>query len=121
MCHITVLIASSDILYLLKTLLSAVIIVLVSEIAGRMPKVGALILSLPIVTVVALIFVWLKEKNLEPIVILSREMFVLVPIGLTLFLPLAFSESLNLDFWPALLLGIIFCAIFLGAYFKIFV
>ena len=106
-------------LYFLKIISSAVIITFVSEISGRMPKIGALILSLPVVSIIAMIFIWLKEKNLEPIVILSREMFVLVPIGLILFMPLAFGEALGLglNFWAALGLGIVLCGFALSFYF----
>ncbi|MDX1580797.1 MAG: DUF3147 family protein, partial [Alphaproteobacteria bacterium] len=46
-------------LYLaLKTLISAVIIVIVSEVAKRSPAFGALIASLPLVSVLGMIWLW---------------------------------------------------------------
>lgn len=103
-----------DAMFLLRIIISALIIAAVSQIAGKMPKIGALILSLPIVTIIAIIFTYLKDENLNSIAILSREMFILVPIGLILFIPLAFSDQWNLNFWSALIVGIIGTSLALG-------
>lgn len=92
--------------FLIRILISAIIIATVTEIAGKMPKIGALILSLPVVTIIAIVMIWIKEGEIEPIVQMSREMFILVPIGLILFVPLAFAANWNLGFWSALFIGI---------------
>lgn len=89
-----------------KALIAAVIIVTVSEIANRLPRVGALLLSLPLVSLLAFVFTWTKHEDLTTISRLARETLILVPLGLPFFLPLAFSDRLGLTFWPAFLTGI---------------
>lgn len=38
---------------------------------------------------------------------MSRETLVLVPLGLPLFVPLAFADRLGIGFWTALIAGIL--------------
>ncbi len=52
-------------------------------------------LTLPIVSIVAFIAVWDKDQELNTVARLARETLVLVPLGLPLFIPLAFSEGCN--------------------------
>ena len=95
------------VLYLARVLIAAVVIVGVSEVAGRMPRIGALILSLPITSMLAFIFTWAHDRNIATISTLSRETLILVPLTLVFFVPLAFAERLQINFWLAFLLGTI--------------
>ena len=45
-------------LYAVKIFISAAVIVLVSEIVGGSPRFGGLILSLPIVSILAFVMTW---------------------------------------------------------------
>lgn len=90
-----------------KVGLSAVIIAIVSGISERFPRAGALILSLPIVSVLAFAFYWNDHHDLSGVSRLARETLILVPLGLPFFVPLAFSDRLGLDFWPAFLVGVL--------------
>lgn len=72
-----------------KYLITAFIIVLVSEIAKRSDKVGALISSLPLVTILVLIWLYLENQSIEKIsnhafytfwyVIPTLPMFLIIP------------------------------------------
>jgi len=74
---------------ILKYLITAFIIVLVSEIAKRSDKVGALISSLPLVTILVLIWLYLENQSIEKIanhafytfwyVIPTLPMFLIIP------------------------------------------
>ena len=77
-------------LYVLKVLISALIIVLVSEISKRLPSLGALIASLPLVSVLGMIWLWFETQDNKLLaehsmatfwfVIPSLPMFVLIPV-----------------------------------------
>lgn len=103
---------------LIKALTSAGIIVAVSEIAPRFPRWGAVLLSLPIVSLLAFLWTWLDERSLPAISRLARETLVLVPLGLPFFIPLALCERLHLGFWSALALGAGLATVTVGAWLR---
>lgn len=89
-----------------RVAIAVVTIVAVSEISSRFPRLGALLLSLPLVSLLAFTMSWSQHRDLPAIGRLARETLVLVPLGLPFFLPLAFAERLGLSFWPAFAAGI---------------
>jgi hypothetical protein len=91
---------------LIKAILSAAIIVAVSELSRRSPRLGGFLLTLPIVSVLALTTTWLRDHDLKNVSQLARETLILVPLGLPFFVPLAFAERLGLGFWAAIVWGI---------------
>ncbi|MAT14924.1 MAG: hypothetical protein CMJ46_06605 [Planctomyces sp.] len=100
-----------------RALFAAVVVAAVSELADRFPRLGALLLKLPVVSIVAFIAVWQKEQDVKTISNLARETLVLVPLGLPLFIPLALSERYALGFWSALILGIVLAGGTIGLWF----
>jgi hypothetical protein len=101
----------------LKGVISAVLIVLVSEIARLYPRIGALLLTLPLVSILAFIMTWTRDRNLATISTLARETLVLVPLGLPFFLPLAFAGRMGMGFWSAMAAGAVFASLTIGAWF----
>lgn len=101
-----------------KTLIAAAIITAVSEIANRYPRLGALLLTLPIVSILAFIFTWTGQRDLETVSRLARETLILVPLGLPFFLPLAFAPRLGLSFWAAFASGVLLAAVTIGLWFQ---
>ena len=93
-------------------------IVAVAEVAGRFPRLGGLLLSLPLVRMLAFIMLWTKEGEITPIAQLARETLVFVPLGLIFFIPFALSNRIGLSFWPAFILGVIMASITLGLWFR---
>ena len=104
---------------LVKTLISAAIIVTVSELSSRFPRTGALLLTLPIVSILAFGMSWQEHHNLPAISRLARETLILVPLGLPFFVPLAFAERLGLGFWTASGLGLVFASTTIGLWFAL--
>ncbi len=101
-------------LYLaIKALISGIIIAIVSEISKRNPGFGALVASLPLISVLGMI--WLLRDTHDPVrlashaeatfwfVLPSLPMFLLVPVLLRWGVP----------FWAALIAG---CALTTGLY-----
>ena len=93
-------------------------VVVVSEMAARFPRMGALVLTLPIVSVTALVVTWTKTHDTFTIARLAKETLVLVPLGLPLFIPLAFADRWGLGFWQALAAGVLLASILVGLWFR---
>jgi hypothetical protein len=85
-----------------KALLSGVIIAVVSETAKRSPSLGALILSLPLVSILAFIWLWRDTTDTERIAALSQSTFWLVLPTLPMFLVLPALLRSGAGFWTAL-------------------
>lgn len=100
-----------------RVALVAVIVVTVSEISKRYPRAGALLLSLPIVSVLAFLVTWFQHHDLKAISQLARETLILVTLGLPFFVPFAFASRLGLDFWSSLIAGIVLASLTIGARF----
>lgn len=90
-----------------RVVVPVLVILAVSEVARRAPRAGALLLSLPLVSVLALGAAWYRDQDLKTVSQLARETLVLVPLGLPFFVPLAFAERLGLGFWAATGLGLL--------------
>ena len=101
-----------------KALLSAAVIVAVAELAGRFPRLGALLLTLPLVSILAFIMTWHKESEMTTITQLARETLVLVPLGLPFFVPFALADRTGLSFWPSFALGLLMASITIGLWFR---
>ncbi len=85
-----------------KALLSGILIAVVSEIAKRSPALGALILSLPLISILAFIWLWREGSDIEGIAALSQSTFFLVLPTLPMFLVLPALLKGGAGFWPAL-------------------
>jgi len=103
-------------LNIFKALIAGAIVVAVSHIAARYPRAGALLLTLPILSILAFIATWLQDRDPAVIARLSRETLVLVPLGLPLFIPLALADRLG--FWIALAAGIALASATIGLWFR---
>jgi hypothetical protein len=89
--------------YALKTILSAAIIVAISEIAKRSTTLGALIASLPLTSLLAFIWLYAETHDTARISTLSSEIFWLVIPSLALFLALPLFIRLGWGFWLSLI------------------
>ena len=87
-------------LYTVKILISAVVIVAVSEIAGRSPRLGGILLSLPIVSILAFVMTWQSQRDMTVITGSGRETLILVPHGLPFFMAFSLASRTGLSFWP---------------------
>jgi hypothetical protein len=92
--------------YVLKTFISAVVIVAVSELAKRSTLFGALVASLPLTSLLAFMWLYRDTHDAARIASLSLDIFWLVIPSLVLFLILALLLRLGWSFWISLALGI---------------
>jgi len=75
--------------YIIKIILSAILIVAISELAKRSSFMGAILASLPMTSILAFVFLYYETQDSEKVSALSTDIFWLVIPSLTLFLVLA--------------------------------
>ena len=101
-------------LYLaIKAALSGIIIAVASEFARRQPALGALILSLPLISILGIIWLWHDSGDVTRVAALTQSTFwyVLPTLPMFLLLPLLLRAGIN--FWPSLASG---CALTIVLY-----
>lgn len=87
---------------ILKALISGIIIMAVSEIAKRSPAFGALIASLPLVSVLAIIWLWRDTGDTVRIANHAEATFWYVIPSLPMFLVFPWMLRGGIGFWAAL-------------------
>lgn len=101
-------------LYLvIKAGLSGVIIAIVSELAKRYPGFGALVASLPLVSVLGMIWLWRDKPDPANMAAHAEATFWYVLPSLPMFLVIPALMRSGMGFWPALTLG---CALTIALY-----
>ena len=102
-------------LYLVaKAALSGVIVAAVSETARRSPTVGALIVSLPLVSLLAILWLWRDTGDVERIASLMTSTFWFILPSLPMFLLMPFMLRAGVGFWPSLAAA---CGLTIALYF----
>lgn len=100
---------------LLKAALSGVIIAVVSEVAKRSPGFGALIASLPLVSVLGMMWLWRDTRDPARLGAHAGATFWYVLPSLPMFLLIPELLKRGVPFWAALAAG---CALTIGLYFA---
>ena len=98
---------------LIKALLSGLIVAAASEVARRWPGAGALIVSLPMVSLLTMIWLWRDTGDSARIATLSESTFWYFLPSMPLFLVLPAMLRAGLGFWLALALA---CALTVALY-----
>lgn len=101
---------------ILRAAIAAAVIVAVSEVSRRSPRLGAVLLTLPLTSILAFAATWFRDHDLKTVSQLARETLILVPLGLPFFVPLAFAERLGLGFWSSMAAGLCMAVITIGAW-----
>jgi hypothetical protein len=93
-------------LYLvIKAAISGVIVAAVSEIAKRWPGFGALVASLPLVSILGMIWLWRDTHDPQRMAAHAGATFWFVLPSLPMFLLIPALLQRGTPFWLALLLG----------------
>ena len=90
---------------IVKALLSGIIIAIVSEVARRSPGVGALIVSLPLVSILTFLWLWRDTGDTKQIAELSRSAFWFFLPSMPMFLALPAMLRAGFGFWVSLVLA----------------
>lgn len=83
--------------YVVKIAVTTILIVAISEVAKRSSLVGAILASLPLVSVLAMFWLYVDTRDVAKVSALSSSVFWLVLPSLALFLalPLLLKQGLN--------------------------
>jgi len=93
-------------LYLLiKAALSGIIVALVSEVARRNAGIGGLIASLPLVSVLGMIWLWRDTQDATRMAAHAEATFWYVLPSLPMFLLIPLMLRHSFSFWSALAIG----------------
>ena len=98
-----------------KALISGIIIAIVSEVAKRAPGFGALIASLPLISVMGMIWLWRDKPDSAVMAEHSTATFWFVLPSLPMFLLIPALLHRGWGFWPTLAVG---CCLTFGLYFA---
>lgn len=92
--------------YLVKLAVTTILIVLISEIAKRSSFVGALLASIPLVSVLAMIWLYVDTKDASKVSALATSVFWLVLPSLALFIALPLLLKQGINFYTSMSLSI---------------
>jgi hypothetical protein len=93
--------------YIIKILISALVIIAVSEIAKRSSFFGGFLASLPIISFMAIIWLYVDTKDTEKVAKLSINIFWLVLPSLMFFLFFPFLLRMKVHFVPSFVMAAI--------------
>ena len=96
-----------------KALLAGAMIAAIAEIGKRLPAMAALVASLPLVSILGMIFLWWVRPDTENMARHSEATFWFVLPSLPMFLAIPLMLRNGVNFWLALGLG---CALTVGLY-----
>ena len=88
-----------------KAILSGVLIAAISEIARRSPGFAALVASLPLVSILGIIWLWRDTGDTQRIATHAEATFWYVLPSLPMFLLVPWLLRSGTGFWPSLGLG----------------
>lgn len=98
--------------YIIKVLLSSVIIVTISEVSKKSSLIGGILASLPLVSILGIIWLYIDTQNTQQIIELSKSIFWLVIPSLTLFIALPILLNKGVNFYLALIISIFLMVLF---------
>jgi hypothetical protein len=90
---------------LIKAAISGVLVATASEVARRWPGWGALIVSLPLVSVLAMIWLWHDTGDKARLAMHAEATFWFVAPTLPMFLLIPYMLRHGASFWLALAVG----------------
>jgi hypothetical protein len=82
-------------------------IVIVSELAKRSDKMGALIASLPLVTIMVMMWLYVENQSMEKIANHAYYTFWYAMPTLPMFLAVPFMLYRGINFWIAMAVGVL--------------
>lgn len=99
--------------FIAKALVSGALVAAASETARRYPGFGGLIASLPLVSVLGMIWLWRDTRDVEGMALHATATFWFVLPSLPMFLLMPALLRSGIPFWTALACG---CALTIALY-----
>ena len=96
--------------YTIKILISALLILCISEVSKRNVTLGSLMAAIPLVSVVTMFWIYFESKDIQKIMELSSSIFWLVIPSLLLFISLPYFLKLGWNFYTSMTIAIFITA-----------
>jgi hypothetical protein len=98
-------------LFVVKVVVSALVIAFASELAKRDTFWGAVLVALPLTSILALSWLYAETRDNLQVTRLARDIVLLVPGSLLFFLPFLLESKTRLGFLPNLFFGLTLLAL----------
>jgi len=92
--------------YIVKIAVTTALIVLISEISKRSTLMGAILASVPLVSVLAMIWLYSETRDAGQVAARARRIFWLVLPSLALFVTLPLLLTRGVDFYASLAIAV---------------
>jgi hypothetical protein len=93
--------------YLFKVVVTSIIIVIISEISKRSSLIGSILASIPLISFLAFIWLYIETKDVSKIAELSTGIFWLVIPSLSFFILFPYLLKKNLSFYLSMTIAAI--------------
>lgn len=90
---------------IVRAVISGVLVALIAAVAKRWPGWGGMVASLPMVSTLAMIWLWSDSRDPAKVASYSESAFWFVLPSLPMFLIIPALMKRGLGFWPALAAG----------------
>ena len=97
--------------YVVKIVITTFLIVLISEIAKRSTLMGAILASVPLVSVLAMLWLYVDTKDIPKVSALSSSIVWLVLPSLALFLTLPLLLKQGINFYLSMSISVVITVI----------
>jgi hypothetical protein len=101
--------------FITKLLISALLIAAISEISKRSPFLGAVVASLPLISVLAVMWLWRDTGDVDLVASHLQSTFWMVLPSLPMFLVIPYLLRSHVGFWPSLGAGLVLTMSLYGA------
>lgn len=91
----------------LKIGIAATVICFASWLSGKKPELAGYIISLPIASLLALVFSYLEHKDAAASITFAKSILIGIPISWLFFVPFFFADKLDSNFWFCYGIGVI--------------
>jgi hypothetical protein len=102
----------------MKAILSSILIVTASEAAKRSAILGAILISLPLSSLIALSFLWVDTQDTQKVIELSKGIVLMILPSVLFFFLLVGLLKLKIPYWPALIVSVLGMSLGFAGYVK---
>jgi len=92
--------------YILKLVITTLLIVLISEISKRSSLAGAILAAIPLVSILAMIWMYIDTNEAKAAVEFSQNIVWLIAPSMTLFILFPILIKKNISFYPSLAISV---------------
>jgi hypothetical protein len=97
--------------FVVKVLVAAVIIGIAAEVAKRNPFWGAILIALPLTSILAMSWLYADTRDNALLTQFARDVFVIVPVSLVFFVPFLLETKTRFGFVPNMGIGLVLLAV----------